>query len=477
MTVDPDDTRWLDATAHAELVTSGEAAPAELVEAAVRRAETLNPTLNAIIHPNYDEAIEEAADPPGGLLRGAPFAFKDLVAHETGRPFHEGSRFLKEIGHTARTDQAYVERAKGAGLVSIGRTNTPEFGMRPACEPLAYGPTHNPWRGDHSPGGSSGGSAAAVASGIVPIAHANDVGGSIRNPASFCGLVGLKPSRARVTLAPDFGDVMLGLAEELVLCRTVRDAALALDVLAGPGVGDWMASWPRPVSYVADLDGDLPALRVGVLTGRFPARFGPHDGLDVDDGVAAVVAAAASALEELGHDVVAEVPEALAEEIGSFVLPHYAAGTAWVIDHHWPRVLGRPVPADLVEPITGVLAEMGRALDSGTLLDAHELAQLWVRRLLAWWQVDGFDLLVLPTVVCTAPRHGTTDDLALLATNGPFNVSGQPAISLPLGESDGMPVGVQLVADHGREDVLLRVARQLEQAMPWADRHPSDAAG
>lgn len=464
--------RWLDATAQAQLVAAGQVSPRELVEAAVRRAEALNPALNAIIHPCYDEALAAADAAPAGPLRGVPFVVKDLVAQEAGRPFHEGSRFLKDIGHTGRHDQVTVTRARAAGLVSIGRANTSEFGMRPACEPLAYGPTHNPWRQGFSPGGSSGGPAACVAAGIVAIAHANDVGGSIRVPASMCGLVGLKPSRGRSTFAPDFGDAMLGLAEELVVCRTVRDAALALDLLSGPAVGEFTAAWPRPSSFRSAAAVEPSGVRVGMLADRLPARFDPHDGIAVHPDVAAAVSLVGTTLEGLGHHVSASAPPALGEDIGSFAFPHYLAGMAWIVDHHWHRVLGQPIPADRLEPVTAFLLELGRRVTGAALLEARELAQLWVRRLLAWWEVDGFDLLVLPTVAVPPPAHAATDDVLVLASNGPFNISGQPAISVPVGESDGLPVGVQLVAGPGREDLLLQVAAQLEGALPWAQRVP-----
>jgi amidase len=463
-----EETWWLDATAQAELVRDGYAAGSELVEAAVRRAEQLNPALNAIIHPDYDAAVAAASDGPGGPLEGVPFLTKDLVVREAGRPFHEGSRFLKELGYTSDHDQEYTGRVRRAGMVSIGRTNTPEFGMRPACEPAAYGPTHNPWRHGFSPGGSSGGAAAAVAAGIVPMAHANDVGGSIRIPAAFCGVVGLKPSRGRSCLAPDFGDVMLGLAEELVVTRSVRDTAAALDLLSGPGVGDWSAAWPAAPSYRQLVRRPPGRLRIGALD----AASVPGSDVAIHPGVAAVVRDTAAVLDDLGHDVTNAVPSALDEPTWPFAGPHYVAGTAWIVDRHWPRILGTPVPDESLEPMTLALAEAGRRISGAELLEARELAQAWTRRLLAWWQTDGYDLLVLPTVAVPTPAHGETDDIAVIATTTPFNVSGQPAMSLPMGEHDGLPVGVQLVADHGREDLLVRLGAQLEAAHPWARRHP-----
>jgi amidase len=342
--------------------------------------------------------------------------------------------------------------------------------MRPLCEPLAYGPTRNPWNTEHSTGGSSGGSAAAVAAGVVPVAHANDVGGSIRIPASMCGLVGLKPSRGRSTLAPDFYDAMGGLAEELVVARSVRDVATVLDLVTGPAPGDWAPTWPAPASFAAAAREHPGRLRVG---------FAPDPtGVAVDPAVAAVVEAVAARIEELGHTVERSHPAALDEDLGPFLLPHYACGTSWIVDHHWPRVTGRgPIPEDLIEPGTAMLAEIGRSFTGGALLGARELAQAWNRRLLAWF--DTHDVLVLPVLPVLPPRLGAFDashDGTLIALAAPFNLSGQPAMSLPLGEHDGLPVGVQLVAGHGREALLLQLATQIEAAWPWAGRRPPVSA-
>lgn len=455
----------LDATGQAELIRSGEISAQEAVAAAIAACEALDPELNAVIHAAYDEA-HDAAPRRTGPLAGVPMLTKDLVCREAGRPFHEGNRFLKELGYTSDWDQVLAERFRETGMVSIGRTNTPEFGMRPVCEPEAYGPTRNPWDTARSTGGSSGGSAAAVAAGIVAVAHANDVGGSIRNPAGNCGLVGLKPSRGRSDLGPDFGDAMGGLAEELVVTRSVRDTALLLRELCRPAPGQWQGHWPLADPVEAAAAG--PArLRVGWTA--------THPTIEVDQRIAHVVAAVARSLTELGHEVSDDAPAAVTEEdIAGFALPHYAAGTAWVVDQHWPRVLGQPIPEDGIEAGTAMLCAMGRAITAPQLLEARELAQAWTRRLSQWW-VD-HDVLVLPTLPMVAPELGTrdaADDADFLAFLAPFNVSGQPAMSLPLGTIDGVPVGVQLVAAHGREDLLVAVGAQLEQAQPWSNRRPA----
>src|SRR5437660_11339319 len=258
----------LDGIAQAQLVRTGEASPTELVEAAVRRVEALNPELNAVITPLYEKAIASAqAELPDGPFRGVPLLLKDLSCHSAGDPFHEGMGFLKRKQWTEDHDTFLARKFREAGFVFVGKTNTPELGILPTTEPLAYGPARNPWDRTRSPGGSSGGSAAAVAAGMVPIAHANDGGGSIRIPASHCGLVGLKPSRGRVSLGPDFGDVMSGLVAEHVVCRSVRDSGGVLDAICGDEPGDPYAAPARARPYVEEVGADPGRLHVGLMTG------------------------------------------------------------------------------------------------------------------------------------------------------------------------------------------------------------------
>src|SRR3954451_12455454 len=261
------DLATLDATGQAELVRSGEASPSELVDAAIERIEALNPELNAVIHPLFDKAREAAASElPDGPFRGVPFVLKDLGPHSEGDPFHEGTKFAKEAGHREDHDTELVKRFRRAGLVLVGKTNTPELGILPTTEPEAYGPSRNPWDTDRSTGGSSGGSAAAVASGMVTVGHANDGGGSIRIPASECGLVGLKPSRGRTTLGADYGDVYGGLVCEHVVTRSVRDTAAVLDAVAGAAPGDPYVAPPPARPFLDDVGADAGRLRVGILT-------------------------------------------------------------------------------------------------------------------------------------------------------------------------------------------------------------------
>ncbi len=472
-----DETADLDATALAALVREGDATPRELADLAIARIEVLNPELNAVIHPRFERALEEAdlvdADAP---FAGVPMLVKDCLSPIAGEPYHLGMRALRDAGHRADHDGELTRRFRAGGLVMLGRTNTPELAAAPTCEPLAYGPTRNPWNTEHSTGGSSGGSAAAVASGMVPVAHGNDMGGSIRIPSSECGLVGLKPTRARTSLAPDFGEFWGSLTHEFVLVRSVRDAAGMLDALAGPSPGDpYTAPAPRR-PWREEVGADPGRLRMGVLTSR-------ADGAPVHPECVAAAERAAALLAALGHDVDDSWPEAVADldaraTLGTVV----AAALAYDLDR-WSAVLGRTLGRDDVEPATWVLAERGRALSATELVDATERGQRLSRRIAAWW-ADGHDVLITPTLAVPPPRLGEIaptvpfEDLlpklsAVGAFVGPWNLTGQPAMSLPLHTSaDGLPIGVQLVAAYGREDVLLRVAAQLEQATPWAHARP-----
>ncbi len=408
-----------------------------------------------------------------------PLLVKDLSCYMKGAPVHEGLRALKEAGYVADHDMWLTQRLRAAGFVIFGRTNTPELGILPTTEPVAYGPTHNPWDLDRSPGGSSGGSAAAVAAGIVTIAHGNDGGGSIRIPSSHCGLVGLKPSRARVSLAPDFGDVMNGLVAELALTRTVRDTAAILDAVHGPAPGDPYAAPPPARPYVEEVGAEPGRLRIGLMTTPPGGQFETHP-----ECVAGAEAAAAL-LEGLGHHVERSYPSDLDDPgyVANFLI-RWGSGIDWSM-RYWERVLGRELGPDDVEPCTWALVTQGRTHTASDLLLAIEEAQRGTRRVASWWADDGFDLLLTPTCAEPPPRlreFGAPPDnpLAPIVRAVPFatftagfNTTGQPAISLPLHQTpDGLPVGVQLVAAYGREDLLLRVAAQVEAAGPWADRAP-----
>ncbi len=470
----------LDATDQAELVRKREASPRELVDAAIARIEKVNPRLNAVITRRFEKARAEADSRalPDGPFRGVPFLLKDLVCHSAGDPYHAGMQLLRELRWTEPADTHLAARFRAAGFVFLGKTNTPELGPVPTTEPLAYGPTRNPWDTARSPGGSSGGSAAAVASGMVPAAHANDGGGSIRIPSSACGLVGLKPSRGRTSLGPDAGETWAGMAIEHAVTRSVRDTAAILDAVAGPAPGDPYTA-PPPVRPFREEVGAPPGrLRVGLLTRAPGGQF------DVHPDCVAAARDAARLLESLGHRVEESHPAALDElEAGVASVTIVTTWTARDLAY-WSERTGREIGPRDVEPMVWGIAEMGRATTGLQYIRAVEYMHGYARRMAGWW-TEGFDLLLTPTLVeppptlgqfdATAddPLHGFVRSATFVAFTLPFNMTGQPAISLPLHWSrEGLPIGVQLVAAYGREDVLLRMAAQLEEARPWREKRP-----
>jgi amidase len=462
-----------DATALAALVRAGERSPLELVDAAIARIEAVDATLNSVIHRQFERARREAAGlAHHGPFGGVPFLLKDYGAAEAGEPHHQGLRVAKDAGWRAATDSPVTEAFRAAGLVTVGRTNVPELALMGTTEPDAYGPTRNPWDLDRSPGGSSGGAGAAVAAGLVPVAHANDIAGSIRIPAAQCGLVGLKPTRGRVVVGRSW-DPAVAMNTEGVVTRTVRDAAGLLDAVTDPAIGPWPApALPGPLASVV---GVAPGrLRVGVCIGAF-------NGAEVDEGCAAAANAAATLLEQLGHDVEQAWPSGVFEpdllpDARTLLAVHTAADVA-----AWSAALGRELAEDDLEPITWQSVVLGRAVTGADVLALLGRQQERARAITSWWrrtgEGDGFDLLVTPTTAEPAPplghyKQGFSPGRASAFTRV-FNVTGQPALSLPLGwPDDGLPRGVQLVACYGREDVLVRVGAQLERAAPWAGRHP-----
>ena len=472
-----DDLARLDATAQAELVRSGELTPVELVDAAIERIEALNGELNAVIHRLYEEGRAAAAgELPDGRFRGVPFLLKDLGAAFAGQPLHMGMRALKDADFRAPVDTYLAERFRAAGFVTIGKTNCPELGILPTTEPQAYGPSRNPWDTSRSTGGSSGGSAAAVAAGMVPVAHANDGGGSIRIPASECGLVGLKPTRQRTSEGPLIGDNISGLTVELVVSKSVRDTAAILDAVHGPAPGDPYVAPPPARPYVEELDAEVGRLRVGLVT-QPVADEAPQP------AVVEAAVAAAGMLSELGHDV---------EELdtsgfqGADIVPtfmvRWASGQAAGL-MQLSVALGRELGADDVEPLTWALSQMGRKVSGGEYLAAVAQHQLLTRMVAALY--ERFDLLLTPTLGEVPPPLGTFDDsgpnpldaIGRAGLTASFtalgNVTGQPAISLPLAWSEeGLPIGIQLIGPYGGEDVLIRIASQIEEAHPWAERVP-----
>ena len=477
-----EDVLELDAMGQAAAIAGREVTAEELVEAAIRRVEECNPDLNAVIHDRFDSARAEARTPSSGVFAGVPFLIKDLIAHSAGDPFHEGVAGIRALGFRETTNTALVNDFRAAGLIDVGRTNTSELGLLPTTEPVSYGPTRNPWDVERSPLGSGGGSAAAVAARAVAMAHSNDGGGSIRLPASACGLVGLKPSRGRVSLGPDFGDVVNGTVVEFAVTRSVRDTAALLDAVATTDfVGEPYApphagrAYSNVVSTAAATSDPL-TLRVGVMTAS------PGNRLPVHPDCSAAATLVGRVLEQLGCEVDTSYPPALDEEElgqrGATIMPFaFAAfGLDW-----WERRTGHRLTGDEVEPWTWTCAERGRSTTAPRYLAAVEWIQSWSRRVARWW-ADGRDLLITPTLPEPPPLLGGFPQnnggvgagirsAEIVSYTYPFNMTGQPAISLPLHWNDaGLPIGVQLVAPLGREDVLLRVAARLEIAMPWSER-------
>ncbi len=475
-----DELARLDATAQADLLRRREVSPLELTEAAIARIARLNPQLNAVIHRRFDAARDEArAIVPGSApFAGVPFLVKDFLCLTAGDPIHLGTRVLRDAGMRAPHDSYLTQKLKAAGVIILGRTNTPELGTLPTTEPDAYGPTRNPWNLGRSTGGSSGGSAAAVAAGLVAAAHANDGGGSIRIPASECGLVGLKPSRGRTSFGPEMGDAIGGLVCEGVVTRSVRDTAALLDAIAGRMPGDPYSAPPPRRPWRQEVGADAGRLRIGF-------RTGPPGGLGVAHPEAVrAVEGTAELLASLGHHVDDASPAALDDpEVARHFSTMYATNAAFMLDM-LATLTGRTVSADDVDPLNWALAALGRGCSATQLLEAMSWIHGYTRRVAAWWE-DGFDLLLTPTLPEPPPPLGhfrpeAADPMtaglkatAFAAFTLPFNATGQPAVSLPLHWSaDGLPVGVQLVAPYDGEDVLIRVATQLEAARPWADRWP-----
>ena len=470
--MDPEDLADLDATAQAALVRSGECTPEELLEATIAGIERVNPRINAVVIPLFERAREQvrSGDLGDGPFRGVPIVLKDLGAALAGTPQYRGTRVLRDRAWVSPHDSELTARFARAGFVFVGKTNTPELGLSPTTEPDTFGPTRNPWNADRIVGGSSGGSAAAVAARMVAVAHAGDGGGSIRNPAGACGVVGLKPSRGRVTLGPDLGESWSGCVTELAITRSVRDIAAVLDCVAGPLTGDPVVA-PAPARpFLAEVGADPGRLRIGMFGGN-AATPGAPEARDAVDRCARLLA-------NLGHDVHDGYPPVLdGNELASLLAVSVAVSVARELDAIEERT-GAPVGPDGVEPATWGFAERGRAVPATAYVANVEAMHRYSRTLCSWWD-EGNDLLITPTMAEPAPPIGELKGadveriVRLVPYTAPYNVSGQPAIALPLHwTSDGLPVGIQLVAAYGREDLLLRVAAQLEEAAPWRDRVP-----
>jgi amidase len=460
----------------ADLVRRGETSPAELVEAAITLIDRLDPKLNAVIHRLYDMARASAAtvdrDAP---FAGVPFLLKELATSWTGAPNTNSSYYLKDV--VSDFDTEAVRRMKAAGLILVGKSNAPENGWSISTEPKLYGATKNPWKDGITPGGSSGGTAAAVAARMVPIGEASDGAGSIRIPASCCGVVGLKPSRGRVTLAP-FGDFWYGGAYFLCCSRSVRDTAAYLDAVAGALPGDPYTP-PLPEQGWLALAARAPKkLRVGYTVT-------PPNGTPIGAEPKAAVLAAAKALEELGHSVEEHDMSLAANAAWKTYTDMTCVQTAATFEA-LEGLVGRPVTREDVEPITWAIIERGRA--TGGIAHANQVEQCRQLGRAIAGDLNAYDIFLTPTLTQLPRPLGFYDmsETDLDRYNAkwtdsvfafPFNISGQPAISLPLHwTGDGIPVGVQLVGRYGDEATVLAVSTQIEQHMPWKDRRPPISA-
>jgi amidase len=470
-----DELAELDGAGVAALVRSGQVSAVEVTDAAIRRIEALNPTLNAVITPMYDRAVAAASrvdiDAP---LTGVPFLAKDLIVEIDGVAFSEGSRFVH--GTVSTYSSELVHRWERAGLVVLGKTNTPEFGMAPTCEPLLHGPTRNPWDLDRSTSGSSGGSACAVAAGMVSMAHGNDLGGSLRYPASACGVFGLKPTRARNPLGPEYGDAIGGWAVEHALTRSVRDSAMLLDATSGPDVGDPYPAPPHDRQFADAVGADPGRLRIG-FSSRTPEGVIPHQ-----DCVAALGDAVALC-DSLGHEVVETDLPGLSPDVGASIGTVFCAATAWIVQY-WSDRLGRaPGDGDL-EPLTSAYLDLGRQVSAAQYMKAIERCQRFAREVARF--LVGIDVWLTPTLSTPPERIGaitsTVDEpMRALEIGGrtvayagvTANITGNPAMSVPLyWNGGGLPIGVHFLGRYGDEATLFRLAAQLEAARPWAHRRP-----
>jgi amidase len=469
----------LDAVGQAELVRRGDASPRELVEAAIARIESVDPALNAVVARFFDRALAEVdAGLPDGPFRGVPFLLKDLGATLAGTIQTEGSRAFRTKASVS--DSELTRRYRAAGLVILGKTATPEFGNHSTAEAVLWGPTRNPWDPTRTAGGSSGGSGAAVASGMVPAAHGNDGAGSIRIPASCCGLVGMKPTRGRNSWAPA-GDVLSGVAMEHVLTRSVRDNAAILDATAGWVPGDPSIAPAPERPYREEVGRDAGRLRIAWTATP------PFEGVAVDPACVAAARDTAALLASLGHEVEEDAPvfdgETLIEPFARVWAIANEEAHRSVVRH-----LGREPELDELEVTTWELIEYAKRFDAVDLLDA--LAQLAAASRSIGSFFETHDAWLTPTLarppellgVLNQSKGGAVEwwrfDCSFNPWNPIANMTGQPAISLPLATTAaGLPIGVLLTGRFGDESTLFRLAGQLEATRPWHDRRPPIHAG
>jgi amidase len=462
-----------DALGLAALVKAKKVKPSELMEAAIARAEAVNPNLNAIVFADYDGARAAAKGKlPNGAFTGVPMLLKDMRANVVGWPTRSGSRSVPATPATAQSNT--VTNFKAAGLIPFGKTNVPEFGILPTTECKLYGPAHNPWDLEHSPGGSSGGSAAAVAAGIVPIAHATDGGGSIRIPASACGLVGLKATRGRVSQGPEAGDATAGLSMDGVVTKSVRDTAAALDALSRVDYGDPYWAPPPEGSYLEGIKRRPKRLRIAFTTKML-------NGTAHDPEVTAAVKKTAKLCESLGHIVQETDPPINAGELVGAFSTIWCANVAYQLDMIEQQT-GVAPSLQTVEGLTLGLYKMGKAVSAVAFTQARQ-TMVRAGRIFAQWH-QTYDCWLTATLGRPPMKLGTLDIDETDVTKGfapnfgyvPFtsmqNAAGTPGINLPLNWSkSGLPLGVQFTARAGGEMTLLKLAAELEKASPWAQRY------
>ena len=465
----------LDATAQADLVASGECSAAELLEATIDGIERVNPQLNAVIIPLFDRAREQVArgELGDGPFRGVPLVLKDLGAALAGTPQYGGTKVLRDRSWISPHDSELTARFGRAGFVFVGKTNTPELGLSPTTEPDTFGPTRNPWNPDRIVGGSSGGSASAVAARMIAVAHAGDGGGSIRNPAGACGVMGLKPSRGRVTLGPDAGEAWSGCVTELVITRSVRDTAAVLDAVAGYFTGDPVTARPPERPYLSEIGRDPGRLRVGMFVGN-PETPGAPEARDAVEGCARLLA-------ELGHDVHDGYPPVLdSNELASLLGVSVAVSVARelaVIEEH----TGAPVGPDGVEPATWMFAERGRTTSAVDYVANIDAMHRYSRTLCSWWTSTA--------TTCSSrrpwprPRRRSASSRARASsascgwcpTRRPTTCRGSRASrSRCTGPPTTCPSGIQLIAPIGRERPADPRRRAARSRATLEGPHPAD---
>lgn len=479
----------------AELVRKKEVRPIELVEEAISRIERLNPQVNAVVYKMYDEARTNA----GGILldgpfKGVPFLLKDLLAYYAGVPTTYGCKFFKDF--IPDHDSELVKRYKASGVITIGKTNTPEFGLAFVTEPELFGPANNPWDITRTTGGSSGGSGAAVAARMVPLAHGNDGGGSIRVPSSCCGVFGLKPTRGRNPAGPDFGDIWRGFVSEHVITRSVRDSAAMLDITAGPDTG---------APYCATLPVNSFLSEVGVAPGKLRIAFTPEPffGKSVEEDCVKGLEETVILCRELGHEVFEATPQIDRKAVARAFITVVCSETSASI-REASEGFNRKASYKYFEPVTWMMKLLGDTFSASDFSRAINLIQLYARQIGEFF--ERYDVLLTPTLAMPPLKRGASQvggiqavlmkvlgrlnagglvktfvDIDMLAEESfrfapytpLFNTTGQPAMSVPLYWNDeGLPIGMQFAGRYGDEATLFRLAGQLEQARPWADKVP-----